>query len=127
MIDYLPLANAVLELVVVLVGLFFSVVVLPFVRDTLIPWLREKRVLNLVSKFVQAAEKLGNTGAIDKNSKKAFVLNLLMRKGVEITPVIDAFVEAAVLDLDMIFSDTFEEIVEEFEGADDMEDAAVEQ
>lgn len=117
MIDYLPLANVLIELLAVLIGLVFSAVILPFVRDTVIPWLREKRLLNLVGKFVQAAEKLGETGVIDKDTKKSYVLALLKSKGVVITPVVDAFVESAVLDLDKAFADGFEEIAEEFEEA----------
>lgn len=128
MIDYLPLANVLIELMAVLIGLVFSAVILPFVRDTVIPWLREKRVLNLVSKFVQAAEKLGETGVIDKDTKKSYVLALLKSKGVTVTPAIDAFVESAVLDLDKAFADGFEEIVEEFETAgSEMPPAADEQ
>lgn len=127
MSEYLPLANALFELMLVLIGLLFSKALLPFVQDTVIPWLREKRVLNLVSKFVQAAEKLASTGVIDKETRKKYVLNLLESKGVQITPVIDAFVESAVFDLDNIFTEVFEEIVEEFEESDESEIAADEQ
>ena len=36
-----------------------------------IPWLKEKRLYNIVKSFVQAVEKLSETGVIEKADKKA--------------------------------------------------------
>lgn len=71
-----------------------------YIKTALIPWLKEKQLYSTVKKFVQAAEKLGSTGAIGKDKKKAYVVTLLESKGIEVTPEIDALIESAVQELD---------------------------
>ena len=66
----------------------------------LIPWLKEKRLYDTVTRLVAAAEKLGESLP---EGKKNYVLNLLADMGVEITPVVDALIEAAVQQLDLAY------------------------
>lgn len=66
-----------------------------------IPYLKEKKVYDTVSKLVKAAEKLAQSEQIDKDKKKDYVIDLLTSKGVEVTPLINAMIEAAVTELDL--------------------------
>ncbi len=67
----------------------------------IIPYLKEKNLYDTVSKLVKAAEKLAQSNQIDKDKKKDYVIDLLAKKGIEITPLIDAMIEAAVTELDL--------------------------
>ena len=80
----------------------------PFIRDTVVPWLKEKRLYGIVQHFVEAAEKLAENNRIDK---KEYVLNMLKDKGIEITPEIEAYIESAVKKLDMTVNDVMGEII----------------
>ncbi len=66
-----------------------------------IPYLKEKKLYDTVSKLVKAAEKLAQSEQIDKNKKKDYVIDLLTSKGIEVTPLINAMIEAAVTELDL--------------------------
>lgn len=66
-----------------------------------IPYLKEKKIYDTVSKLVKAAEKLAQNEQIDKDKKKEYVIDLLTSKGVEVTPLINAMIEAAVTELDL--------------------------
>ena len=105
--------NNLLEIVFAVLGASFTALVIPWLKDTGLPWLKEKRLYSIVKKFVEAAE----AGTIDKATKKRFVVELLEANGITVTPEIDAFIEAAVKELDLaeknaigeigkIFSDT---------------------
>lgn len=63
---------------------------------------KDSRVRALVKEFVRAAEKLAETGEIPKADKLSYVEKLLTGLGIKITPVVRAFIEAAVKDLDLI-------------------------
>ncbi len=93
-------ANNVLEIIFAAIGVLFTAVVLPWVKNTAIPWLKEKRIYSLVQKFVAAAEKKAEAGTLPKPLKKDYVIELLEGKGIIITEEIDAFIEAAVKELD---------------------------
>lgn len=67
----------------------------------IVPWLKEQRVYSLIVKLVRAAEKLAESGKIDKESKKTYVIKLLIAKGYTVSPEIEAFIEAAVTELDL--------------------------
>ena len=54
-----------------------------------------------MKKFVEAAEKQAEAGTIDKATKKRFVVELLEANGITVTPEINAFIEAAVKELDL--------------------------
>ena len=107
------LAAIALRLVVVGIGVMASAVVLPWVKEDVIPWLREKRIYTLVCKFVQAAEKMYEAGSL-VGLKKDFVIHLLEAKGIYVTPEVDAFIESAVKELDMAIGDGLDDIFDEF-------------
>ena len=87
----------------------------PWLVNTAIPWLKEKRLYNLAAKFVAAAEKRAEAGTIDKAAKKQFVIELFTKKGIEITAELDAFIEAAVKELDIFTQETIAELGTVFE------------
>lgn len=74
---------------------------LPWLTDTVIPWLKDKRVYSTICRFVRAAEKLAETGAIERADKKSYVVGLLNAKGITVTPEVEAMIESAVLELDL--------------------------
>lgn len=115
---YNEIASAALQIVCALIGIFLTVVVVPWLNGSVIPWLKEKQLYSLVSKFVQAAEKLAETGAIDRESKKNYVVKLLRDKGYTITEEVEAFIESAVKELDMAVDSGLSEIFEVFEEED---------
>ena len=100
----------VLDIVIAVISIVVSVYLLPLIKNELKPWLEEKRIYNLVKKFVEAAEKLAESGIIEKVDKKAKVIELLESKGITINAEIDAFIESAVKQLDIITSTAIEEI-----------------
>ena len=116
---YSEIATAVLQLVVAILSVVMSALVLPWVKDTAIPWLKEKRLYSVVQKFVLAAEKLGETGAISRSEKKDYVIGLLIDKGFMVNDEVEAFIESAVKEMDILVESGFGEIVEEFEICDD--------
>lgn len=63
-----------------------------------VPWLKEKKLYGIVKKAVYAAEKWAETHEIDK---KAYVVGKLEAAGIKVTPVVDAFIESAVKELDI--------------------------
>lgn len=63
-----------------------------------VPWLRERGIYAEVVRMVKAAEKWEQTHEIDK---KAWVCNALREAGVEVTPQIERWIEAAVMELDI--------------------------
>lgn len=104
------IANNILEIVFALLGAVFSAVVIPWVVKTAIPWLKEKHIYGLVQKFVKAAEKKAEAGSLKKALKKQYVIQLLEAKGITVTDEIDAFIEAAVQELDIAFQSAVVEI-----------------
>jgi hypothetical protein len=118
--DYIGILTQVIPL---LIKIAAAIVVIPAIKDTLVPWLKEKRLYAQVRRFVRAAEKLGATGAIDKATKKAYVTSLLQKKGITVTDEVDAMIEAAVEELDEVGA----EIVGILGGDDDGESTEGEQ
>lgn len=126
------LATILIKIVGAGVVLVTAKTVVPWIRNDLIPWLREKRLYEVVQSFVFAAEKLGETGAIDKDEKKAWVIDALVDKGIEVTADVLALIECAVEELDLaiesslimigdVFEDFFDGEDEEYEGNPDEE------
>ena len=103
----------VFEIIIGVLSIVVAKYVLPLIQTELKPWLEEKRVYNLVSKFVNAAEKLASTGAIKKTDKKEYVLKLLEQNGVIVNETISSFVEAAVQQLDIVIDTVKNELKEE--------------
>lgn len=96
------LTEHLLETILGVISLVVSYYVIPTIKNDLVPFLKEKRVYNLVEKFVGAAEKLAETGVIPKIDKKKTVIELLEKKGVVITSDVEAFIEGATKQLDLI-------------------------
>lgn len=100
----------VLDIIIAVISIVVSVYLIPLIKNELKPWLEEKRIYNLVKKFVEAAEKLAESGAIEKVDKKTKVIELLESKGITVDAEIDAFIESAVKQLDIVTSTVVEEI-----------------
>ena len=99
----------VLEIILAAISLILSYYVVPYVKSDLIPWLKEKRLYNIVKNLVQSVEKQAETGAIEKTKKKEKVIEFLTNMGIKPDATIDAFIESCVKELDMMSSVVFEE------------------
>lgn len=82
----------------------------PFLKNTVIPWLEEKRLYGIVKHFVEAAEKLAENESFDK---KEWVIRKLEEKHVKITPEVEAYIETACKEIDMIVKQTVDTFTEE--------------
>lgn len=102
----------ILEIILTIISLVVSCFVIPYIKSDLIPWLKEKRIYSVVKNFVQAVEKMAETGAIDKTTKKVKVIELLQSKGITVDSTVETFIESCVKELDMLASVVVEEIVE---------------
>lgn len=102
----------ILEIIMTVISLVVARYVIPFIKSDLIPWLKDKRVYNIVKSFVQAVEKLAESGVIAKVDKKAKVVELLKSKGIVVDTIVEAFIESCVKELDMMASVVYEEIIE---------------
>lgn len=107
------ITDNVLDIVIATLSIIVSYYVIPAIKNDLVPWLKEKRLYNLVQKFVEAVEKLAETGVIEKVDKKAKVIELLEAQGIVITTEIEAFIESAVKQLDLITEVTKNEFLED--------------
>lgn len=103
------LAN-ILEIVSTIIALVVAYYIIPCIKSDLIPWLKEKRLYNTVERFVKAAEKLAESGVIEKCDKKAKVVELLKNKGITVNETVEAFIESCVKELDIITSTIYDEI-----------------
>lgn len=103
----------ILEIILTIISLIISCYVIPYIKRDLIPWLKEKRIYSVVKNFVQAVEKMAETGAIDKTTKKAKVIELLQSKGITVDSTVETFIESCVKELDMLASVVVEEIVKD--------------
>lgn len=97
---YPMITECIVNLVKAGITVVFAMLVIPWLKNVAIPWLKDKRLYGMICKFVRAAEKLADTGAIDKQAKLDYVTGLLQHWGVEMTPEIRAMIESAVGDLD---------------------------
>lgn len=102
----------ILEIILTIISLVVSYYFIPYIKNDLIPLLKEKRLYNIVKSFVQAVEKLAESGVIAKVDKKAKVIELLESNGITVNATVDAFIESCVKELDIITSTIYEEIVE---------------
>jgi hypothetical protein len=64
------------------------------------PWLKNQSYFWLIKRAVQAAEKLGATGAISKEKKKDWVISTLESWGYDVDDSTKVLIEAAVTELD---------------------------
>lgn len=101
----------ILEIILTIISLVVSYYVIPYIKSDFIPWLKEKRLYNVVKSFVQAVEKMAESGAIQKEDKKNKVIELLVNKGIIVDATVDAFIESCVKELDLVTSVVYEEII----------------
>jgi len=106
----MTLANCLLELVFAVAGVVFTTVVIPWIVKSVIPWMKQKHIYSIVQKLVKAAEKQAEAGTLLKADKKAYVIRLLEAQGITVTEEIDAFIEAAVMELDIAINSAVLEI-----------------
>ncbi|MBQ1212048.1 MAG: hypothetical protein IIX69_01375 [Clostridia bacterium] len=80
-----------------------------------IPWLKEKRLLSVVRKAVEAAEKLSENQSLDK---KEYVHRVLERAGIKIDELVEAMIEGCVLELDLMISNIKDPAIDDAEDYD---------
>ena len=88
------------ELIGTLTELAVSAVAL-VIAYFLVPWLKEKRLMSIVRKAVEAAEKLSEHQALDK---KEYVRRIIACAGVKLNETVEAMIEGCVLELDLLIS-----------------------
>lgn len=107
--------SAALRLVLLGVTILFTRVILPFVKNTLLPYLEQKSTFNTIRVLVRAAEKKGETGAIPKENKKIWVMSWLETLGITVTEKEKDMIEAAVEELDNMGQAIFDTIIGELD------------
>lgn len=112
----------ILVLTVVVGGLF-----IPWLKKEGIPWLKERRLYNLVCWFVAAAEKVYQYDENAGLDKYKYVINHLKDKGVEITEEVQGYIESAVNELDLFTAEAFGNILEAIEFDEDEDGNAEEE
>lgn len=90
-----------IDVAVKIVSILIGAVVTIYV----VPWLKEKRLYDTVSKMVAAAQKWNETHPIDK---KAWVIEQLRARGIAVNAYVDALIEAAVKELDIALGEHLE-------------------
>lgn len=113
---YEQIASVGVKVVCTIISIIFTAVIVPWLKNTVIPWLREKRLYNIVNQYVLAAEKLCSTGAIAKDAKKEYVTNLLANRGVAVNESVNAMIEAAVQELDLAWIAGVSQVIETFKA-----------
>lgn len=94
------ITGVIVDAIIAICGLIFTGVFIPWVKQTGIPWLKEKHLYGIVTMFVKAAEKQADAGTLTV-PKLYYVMDMLEKKGVAVTPEVRAMIEAAVKDLDI--------------------------
>ena len=84
--------NIVIEAIFAILGLFFTGVA--------VPWLKDKRLYGIVTVLVKAAEKQREAGTLTI-PKYDYVVQMLEAKGIKVTAEVKAVIEAAVKELDI--------------------------
>lgn len=104
------LKNNLLDIIIAIISIVVSYFIIPAIKNDLIPFLKEKRILNIIKKFVEGVEKMAESGIIEKSNKKEKVIELLTNKGITVTPEIDVLIEACVKELDIIVDTVVSEV-----------------
>lgn len=104
---------AALRLVLLGVTVLFTKIILPFVKNTLVPYLEQKSLFRTIRILVAAAEKQGETGVIPKDKKKFYVISWLKTLGITVTKKEEQMIEAAVEELDKMGGAIFEAVLGE--------------
>lgn len=98
------------EIAIACISLVVSYYIIPCIENDLVPWLKEKRLYEITKRFVNAAEKMASSGLIDKKCKKDTVIKLLQSNGIVVDDTLNAFIESACKELDLITNTLCEEI-----------------
>jgi len=123
---YPVILECVVKLVRIVIAIIFSTIVIPWVKNSAIPWLKEKQLYGIIQKFVRAAEKLADAELITKESKLDYVISLLVKRGIEVTPEVRAMIESAVGDLDDELAHGMMSLVEAINNAGNMDNVVFE-
>ena len=102
----------ILEIVTTIISITVAYYVVPYIKSDLIPWLKEKHLYGMIKSFVQAVEKLSESGVIKKDNKKSMVIQLLESKGIVVDATVGAFIESCVKELDIVTSAAYGKIME---------------
>lgn len=102
-----------LETIIAVISVIVSYYVIPLIKSNLVVWLKDKQIYDIVKKFVQAAEKLAEAGIIEKVNKKEYVIGLLEEQGIKIDSKVEAFIESAVKEIDLVTKTARDEIMKE--------------
>ena len=113
--------NNVLEIVIAGIAIWltsfvapwFQKVASPFIKNTVIPWLEEKRLYNIVKRFVEAAEKKAENETFDKYE---WVVKHLESKNITVNDEVKAYIESACKEIDMITKNTVDTLTGEDEA-----------
>lgn len=115
--DYSELLSCVFKIILMALSIIVSTVVVPWLKNTAVPWMKEKRLYTICSRFVMAAEKMAESGEIEKYEKKDFVIAALENKGVAVTGEVISYIESAVKELDIAIHDSLKKMVDAFNEA----------
>lgn len=72
-----------------------------FILIKVIPWIKQLGIYSIVKMCVNAAEKMADSCQITKEEKKDYVIKILEHFGIEVSPIVEAMIEAAVEELDL--------------------------
>lgn len=110
---YDTISEDIFEIIIKVLALVIACYVIPFIKNEAIPWLKDKRMYEIVKKLVEGAEKMAESGTIKKFDKKETVIKLLKKKGIVVSDEVDMLIEACVKELDLIVNTTITEIKNE--------------
>lgn len=101
-----------LEVIIACISILVSYYIIPVIKNTMIPFLKEKRLLSIIKNLVEGVEKMAESGQLEKTDKKAKVVELLKSKGINVTVEVEILIEACVKELDLATSTIIKEIKE---------------
>lgn len=101
---YPMITECAVNVIKAIIAIVFSCLIIPWVKNTALPWLNEKHLCGKIARLVRAAEKLADSGTIDKKAKLDYVIGILVNCGIKVTPEVRAFIENAVGELDDEFA-----------------------
>ena len=98
------------QVVALTISILVSYYVLPFIKNTMIPKLKEQRNYDVIQKLVLGVEQMAQSGAIQKVDKKDIVVKMLEGKGITVNDEINVLIESCVKQLDLMTSTAVSEI-----------------
>ena len=98
------------QVVALTISILVSYYVLPFIKSTMIPKLKEQRNYDVIQKLVFGVEQMAQSGAIQKVDKKDMVVKMLEGKGITVNDEINVLIESCVKQLDLMTSTAVSEI-----------------